>query len=146
LAEEAAALLAAPLGITAAPWTRNAILPGGDWRNWLPPEHRSKPQFADWVQIVAQRHPELSASLCTRLARAYGSRLFNWLEAGPLGSEIAPGLFEAELHYLCQHEWARSADDVLWRHSKLGLHYTPAQRQAVADWFRAFLNASLGKI
>ena len=40
-----------------------------------------------------------------------------------LGAEVAPGLYEAELHYLHAHEWARCADDVLWRRSKLGLHY-----------------------
>ena len=48
-----------------------------------------------------------------------------------------PGLHEAELSYLHDHEWARSADDVLWRRSKLGLHLTPAQRAAVADWCAA---------
>ena len=44
---------------------------------------------------------------------------------------------EAELNYLRAHEWARSADDVLWRRSKLGLHLTPAQRATVADWCAA---------
>jgi ABC-type sugar transport system ATPase subunit len=43
---------------------------------------------------------------------------------------------KSELHYLHQQEWARSADDVLWRRSKLGLHYSAAQRQQVADWCR----------
>jgi glycerol-3-phosphate dehydrogenase len=137
LAEEAVSLLAAPLGITAPSWTRAAYLPGGDWRAWLPPEQRSKPQFSDWLHVVAQRHPALSPALRLRVARAYGARLFDWLEAGTLGAEIAPELFEAELRYLCQHEWARSADDVLWRRTKLGLHYTAAQRAAVADWFAA---------
>jgi hypothetical protein len=37
---------------------------------------------------------------------------------------VAPGLYEAELRYLCDQEWARSADDVLWRRTKLGLHYS----------------------
>ena len=51
-----------------------------------------------------------------------------------LGAEIAPDLFEAELHYLHRHEWACCANDVLWRRTKLGLHLTPAQRAAVALW------------
>ena len=59
------------------------------------------------------------------------------LQSGTLGAEVAPGLFEAELDYLFQQEWARSADDVLWRRTKLGLHYTPAQRAAVAAWCTA---------
>jgi len=54
-----------------------------------------------------------------------------------LGAEVAPDLYEAELNYLHAHEWARSADDVLWRRSKLGLHLTPAQRAAVAEWCAA---------
>ena len=54
-----------------------------------------------------------------------------------LGEEIAPGLHEAELAYLHEHEWARSADDVLWRRTKLGLHLNESQRQAVARWWAA---------
>ncbi|HEY0953912.1 MAG TPA: glycerol-3-phosphate dehydrogenase, partial [Roseateles sp.] len=51
--------------------------------------------------------------------------------------EVVPGLYAAELRYLMRHEWANCADDVLWRRSKLGLHFTPAQREAVAAWFGA---------
>ena len=55
--------------------------------------------------------------------------------AGGLGAEVAPGLYEAELRHLYRNEWARSADDVLWRRTKLGLHYSPAQREQVARWW-----------
>jgi len=68
-----------------------------------------------------------------RLARCHGSRVDAFLNR-PLGAQVAPGLFEAELEFLHDQEWARSADDVLWRRTKLGLHYSAAQRQAVADW------------
>ena len=47
---------------------------------------------------------------------------------------MAPGLFEVELNYLRDQEWARSADDVLWRRTKLGLHLSAEQRAVVADW------------
>ena len=53
-----------------------------------------------------------------------------------LGAQVAPGLHEAELHYLHAHEWARCADDVLWRRTKLGLHLNDAERAAVAAWCR----------
>jgi glycerol-3-phosphate dehydrogenase len=76
----------------------------------------------------------LPTALVQRWARAYGS-LVDRLMAGDLGAEVAPGLYEAELMHLHDHEWARSADDVLWRRSKLGLHYSPAQRAAVAQWW-----------
>mgnify|MGYP000361352884 CR=1 FL=1 len=68
--------------------------------------------------------------------RAFYLELVHMLLAD-LGAEVAPDLYEAELFYLKRQEWALTADDVLWRRSKLGLHCTPAQRQAVADWFAA---------
>ena len=82
------------------------------------------------------RYPQLPGALIHRLARAYGARIDTVL-ASDLGAEVAPGLFEAELKYLHDHEWARSADDVLWRRSKLGLHLSASQRAAVAKWCAA---------
>ena len=87
-------------------------------------------------QALALRHPELGAALCRRWSPSYGTLVEHMLERGSLGREVAPGLFEAELEYLRDHEWARSADDVLWRRSKLGLHLSPGERAAVADWCR----------
>jgi glycerol-3-phosphate dehydrogenase len=84
---------------------------------------------------LALRHPELPEPLLHRLARAYGSRVVRVLHDGQLGPEVAPGLHEAEPTYLCRHEWAQTADDVLWRRSKLGLHYREPEREAVAAWF-----------
>ncbi len=141
LAEEAADLLAAPLAgapvKTRRAWTRGALLPGGDLGAWIGPAQHPDTDFARFVQALTLRHPGLPAPLCRRLARAYGSRAALVLDTGDLGVEVAPGLFEAELNYLHTHEWARSADDVLWRRSKLGLHLTTAQRAAVADWCEA---------
>ena len=61
---------------------------------------------------------------------------------GDSGAEVAPGLYERELRYLHDHEWARSADDVLWRRSKLGLHFSAAERAAVAAWMRRALGGA----
>jgi glycerol-3-phosphate dehydrogenase len=137
LAEEAADLLATPLGGARGAWTRGSSLPGGDLSAWIGAAQRPDTDFARFAQALTLRHPDLSASLCRRLARAYGARAELVLGRDGLGAEVAPGLFEAELHYLHAHEWARSADDVLWRRSKLGLHLTAAQRAAVADWCAA---------
>jgi glycerol-3-phosphate dehydrogenase len=137
LAEEAADLLAAPLHITKGAWTHGASLPGGDLRAWIGAPRKPDADFARFVQALAAKHPKLSAALRLRLAHAYGARVEFVLKSGELGAEVAPDLFEAELNYLHDHEWARSADDVLWRRSKLGLHLTPEQRNAVADWCRA---------
>jgi glycerol-3-phosphate dehydrogenase len=88
------------------------------------------------VQAVTARHPSLSRVLVRRLARAYGSRIDRVLgvDGTALGAEVAPGLHEGELHYLHHHEWACTADDVLWRRTKLGLHLEAADRARVQAW------------
>jgi glycerol-3-phosphate dehydrogenase len=139
LAEEAADLLAAPLGGTSArgAWTHGAHLPGGDLSAWIGKAQRPDTDFIRFAQAAALRYSQLPGPVCQRLARAYGARIETLLAPGDLGTEIAPGLFEIEMNYLHAHEWARSADDVMWRRSKLGLHYSAAQRAAVAGWCAA---------
>jgi glycerol-3-phosphate dehydrogenase len=136
LAEEAADLLAAPLGAPRGAWTHGAPLPGGDLRRLAGPPQRPDTDFSRFEQALAQRHPGLPRSLVHRLARAYGARAEGLLDGG-LGTVVAGDLHEAELLYLHRHEWARSSDDVLWRRSKLGLHLNAAQQAAVADWCQA---------
>jgi glycerol-3-phosphate dehydrogenase len=133
LAEEAADMLTGPLKVSKPAWTRGAFLPGGDLSGWIGAPQRPDTDIARFEQTLALRHPELGAPLCRRLSRAYGSRVEMLLPDG-LGAEVAPGLFEAELKYLHRHEWARTADDVLWRRSKLGLHMSETERAAVARW------------
>jgi len=111
-------------------------LPGGDLGAFIGVTQRPDTDFARFEQVVALRHPSLPAPVVHRLARAYGSRIDAVLAGGELGAEVAPGLYEAELRYLHDHEWARSADDVLWRRSKLGLHLSDAERAAVTTWCR----------
>ena len=149
LAEEAADLLAAPLRATPqrGAWTHGAFLPGGDLSAWVGHTHvhththtlraDGSGEFERFAAAVARRFPQLPASLAHRLARGYGSRVEALLGNAALGLEVAPGLFEAELNYLHDMEWARCADDVLWRRTKLGLHFNAAQRAAVAGWCEA---------
>jgi glycerol-3-phosphate dehydrogenase len=137
LAEEAADLLMAPLGADSkrGAWTRGAFLPGGDLSAWIGAARRPDTDFARFEQAVRLRYPQLPADVIHRLARAYGARIDSVLGDGDLlGDEVAPGLFEAELDYLHDHEWARTADDVLWRRSKLGLHLGSDERAAVSLW------------
>ncbi len=122
LAEEAADLLSPPLGAPLQHWTEQALLPGGDLRGLVPKPTRPDRDIAAFDAELARRHPGLPAAMRRRWVRSYGSRVQLLLD-GPLGAEVAPGLFEAELQHLHDHEWARRADDVLWRRSKLGLHY-----------------------
>jgi glycerol-3-phosphate dehydrogenase len=138
LAEDAADMLMGPLGTDQASgaWTHGAFLPGGDLDKWIGPARRPDTDFERFEQTVRRRYPQFDAAVLHRLARAYGARIDRVL-SGPPGVEVAPGLFECELRYLHDHEWARSADDVLWRRSKLGLHFSAEQRAAVAAWCAA---------
>ncbi|MFO1218813.1 MAG: glycerol-3-phosphate dehydrogenase [Burkholderiaceae bacterium] len=137
LAEQAADDLCGALVHGGRAWTERAPLPGGDLSGWIAPSGRPDTDIARFADALAQRAPQVAASTRARWARSYGALAGRILDRGALGAEVAPGLHEAELHYLREHEWARSADDVLWRRSKLGLHLSPAQRQAVADWWAA---------
>jgi glycerol-3-phosphate dehydrogenase len=137
LGEEAADMLAGALGLAGRAWTRGVPFPGGDLKAWIGRQRRPDTDFLRFVQALSLRHPDLPGGLLHRLARAYGARIERLFAGGGLGAEVVPGLHEGELRYLHDHEWAKTADDVLWRRSKLGLHLDPAQRAKVADWCAA---------
>ena len=139
LAEEAADGLVQRLGEARPAWTQTALLPGGDLSPWIGAASRPDLDIERFMAELARRHPALPAALVRRWARCYGALVAQLLDGSPLGTEVAPGLYEAELRYLHRHEWARSADDVLWRRTKLGLHYSPAQRAQVAHWWATHL-------
>ena len=88
----------------------------------------------EFAAALRQRCPWVDQNVLHRWAHTYGSRTLTWLEGAKrkvdLGAEVAPGLFERELNYLRRYEWAQTAEDVLWRRTKLGLHYTVEQRAA----------------
>jgi glycerol-3-phosphate dehydrogenase len=130
LAEHAMAELRAPLRFDAREWTRGSILPGGDIDGG---------DFEGFYLEQATRYAFASPKLIRRLCRAYGTRVERILgtaqRLSDLGEEIAPELYEAELQYMRDHEWTRTADDALWRRSKLGLRFDGSQRHRVAAWF-----------
>ena len=76
-----------------------------------------------------------------RLCRAYGTRVDALLSgvstAADLGEDFGAGLSEREVDYLIDHEWAETADDILWRRSKLGLRLGRDGRQALASYMVA---------
>jgi len=148
LAEEAGSAMTALLGEKRPSWSRGSYLPGGDLSTWVGESQRPDLDFDRFLAQVQSRYPWLPCDLAARLCRAYGSCIERLLGSArglrDLGAEIAPGLYEAELRYLIGAEWARSAEDVLWRRSKLGLHYGPAERRAVAAWFEAQTPANEG--
>jgi glycerol-3-phosphate dehydrogenase len=117
------------------PWTATSRLPGGEF----PAEG-----FDALVSEFITRWPFLSAPHARRLAYAYGRRVERFLREAKsmddLGPRFADDLTGAEVRYLVENEWAQSADDVLWRRSKLGLKATPEECVAL-DRFIASLGA-----
>ena len=109
-----------------APWTADVPLPGGDFL-WDALETRVAQTLRTW--------PFLREAEARRLVRAYGTRVDRVLGGAKNADELGPyfgDLSGAEVRYLMQHEWAQTADDVLWRRSKLGLRLTTEQRAALA--------------
>jgi glycerol-3-phosphate dehydrogenase len=138
LAEEAVDLLARPLGITKATWTAKAPLPGGDLATMVEASGDPMADFESFCALQARRRPWLPPPLLGRYARAYGTRMEQWLgdasSLAQLGEEIAPGLYAAEVEYLIGREWARTPEDILWRRSKLGLHLPDDVSDRLGDW------------
>jgi len=139
LAEDAAQLVGDMLGEPRPAWTQGALLPGGDLAAWSGRKPgRPDQDFASFVADVRRRWPWLPAGMATRLAHAQGSRIDRLLGScqrlADMGPHFGGGLYEAELDFMRREEWACSANDMLWRRSKLGLHLSTEQRAAVARW------------
>jgi len=108
------------------------LLPGGE----LP-----QGSFAVFLRTLARRYPWLPARLRQRYAHAYGTRIERLLGAASaltdLGRELLPQLYEREVEFLCTEEFARTAADVLWRRSKVGLHLLQADLGPLERWLAA---------
>jgi D-erythritol 1-phosphate dehydrogenase len=133
LAEQAVNRLAPILGNARGRWTDGAVLPGGDI-----PRH----DLRAYALELAERHSALPPDLIERLTRTYGTlteEVLNEVRSvGDLGEHFGAGLYAREVDYLVSREWARSAEDVLFRRTKLGLH----AGADVANRLSAYLGAS----
>ncbi|ETX30833.1 glycerol-3-phosphate dehydrogenase [Roseivivax isoporae] len=111
-------------------WTGNAPLPGGDMAGADYEEFRNR---------MKQDYPWMPRELRRHYGRLYGTRI-DRIVAGAtslegLGRHFGGTLYEAEVTYLVKHEWARTAEDILWRRTKHRLHLTEAEQAAFAKWF-----------
>jgi len=113
-------------------WTETALLPGGDLID---------ADFKLFSSDMRQRYPNMDSGLLRRLCHAYGTRITLILGDGTsppeLGQHFGAGLYEIEAKYLINHEWASSADDILWRRSKVGIHISEAEKTAFTEWFNS---------
>ena len=126
LAEEAMETLAPALDFTARPVTRARAFPGGGIGD-----------FDDFLAQVRARYPFLGPGRSARMAHAYGAQLWEMLEdvrnIADLGDDLGGGLTMVELGWMQRREWARTAEDVLDRRSKLRLVADPAMVAAVEN-------------
>ena len=110
-------------------WTAQAALPGGDF---------PMDGAATLAAEIATRYPFLDAATAQRLERTYGTLAFALLgdatSHADCGEDFGGGLTEREVRYLMDREWARTADDVLWRRTKLGLRLSPDQAARLQHW------------
>ena len=123
---EAAMARIGPFFKTRPAWTAESHLPGGDF---LPQD------FYAQVAETIGRWPFLSEPQARRLVRAYGTRVAMILGAAQSMDDLGPRLTEdltgAEVRYLVEQEWAETAEDVLWRRTKLGLKANADERIAI---------------
>ncbi len=119
LSEQAGALVTAKLGKGGKAWTEKAPLPGAE---------STAANFETFQKTLRREYAWLPDVLAQRLARAYGSRVREILRGakrlGDLGEYLGENIYESEIKYLVNYEWAQTLEDILWRRSKLGLHTT----------------------
>lgn len=114
------------------PWTARAPLPGGDMAG---------ADFDRFLAELRRAHPWLQEAVAHHYARLYGTRTKDVLNSARdlsgLGQHFGATLYQAEIDYLRRSEWARTAEDVLDRRTKHGLHLTAEQRGEVARYMGA---------
>lgn len=128
LAEKALQKLAPHLPGMGPAWTRTGVLPGGDFLDGMD----------GLLGRLTARAPWLPGEVAERWARAYGEEAFTVLGTAKsrkdLGAEVIPGLYAQEITYLVRHEWAHTADDILWRRTQLGLTSPPGAATILQQW------------
>ncbi|MEO1044340.1 MAG: glycerol-3-phosphate dehydrogenase [Pseudomonadota bacterium] len=139
LAEHALEKLAEPLGLEdgSGPeepgWTAFRPLPGGDIAG---------ADFDAFFTGLEQSYSWMPRDMLWRMARCYGTRIDriigNCDREDQLGEQFGGGLSEAEVRYLIDQEWARAAEDILWRRTKCGLHMSEKQRKDFQRWFTTY--------
>ncbi|MGR3548280.1 MAG: glycerol-3-phosphate dehydrogenase [Roseovarius sp.] len=131
LAEAALAKLCQFFPDAGADWTAGVALPGGDF---------PVDGFDRLTENLHRAYPFLTEAWARRLVRAYGTEAVDILgearEAADLGPDFGATLTGAEVRWQMDHEYARTAADVVWRRTRLGLKMTEAQIAALDDWMQ----------
>ena len=135
LAEDVLSKLKEALPAMGPAWTKGATLPGGDF-------NLSEHLF----QKMLFKYAWLGSDFINRLLDSYGTLSFDVLGDASsmidLGVKFGHNLYQREVDYLCREEWAKSADDILWRRSKLGLKFSCAERDSLANYIEQSFSAN----
>ncbi|MCB1445454.1 MAG: glycerol-3-phosphate dehydrogenase, partial [Rhizobiaceae bacterium] len=138
LAESMMEKIEGVLGARGKPWTADAILPGGDF---------DRQDFDGLLAKFRRDYPFLEEAHARRLIRLYGTRAWRILDGArsllDLGQVFGADLTEAEAAYLAENEWAREAEDILWRRTKLGLKVDAAAAGAIDQFLKSRPNAGM---
>jgi glycerol-3-phosphate dehydrogenase len=132
LAERVMARLGSRFPAMGKPWTASAPLPGGAL---------GVGDMTNFLESLVAAYPDLDPDYLGVLARRYGGLVRDVL--GPaqrmtdLGGRFGAGLYQREIDYLVENEWAETATDVLWRRTKAGLHMDATETAALEDYLAA---------
>ncbi|MDX1268513.1 MAG: glycerol-3-phosphate dehydrogenase C-terminal domain-containing protein, partial [Oceanisphaera sp.] len=130
LAEAATNAICRFFPAASGPWTRTAVLPGGDFSS----------QQGLSTELQSQ-YPWLPDGLRQRFVRSYGTLCHRFLkdckQLEDMGEAFGGHLYQKEVDYLRKHEWATTADDILWRRTKLGLELQKEQRERLQYYLQA---------
>lgn len=122
LAEQALNLLKKTFPNSKPAWTAHAKLPGSDF---------SEANFGFFYSALQRRYPWLPQKTLQRYAHTYGTLALQFLKnatsLNDLGKCLGADLYEKEVQYLVQYEWAQTWEDILWRRTKLGLHFSASE-------------------
>ena len=131
LAEDVLSEVNQALGVNNEGWTGSSPLPGGSF-DFL--------RFDNEVEQLKQDYPFMSHSYAHRLMRLYGSLsreiLGNAMTYGELGRFFGGNLYENEVRYLMEREWAMSVEDILWRRTKEGLNLSDSEVRTLSDFLK----------
>ena len=129
LAEHALEKIGEAIGAKGTPWTAASTLPGGDF---------PVTGYEAEVARLKTAYAFLDDRLARRLVRLYGTRAATMLGGArsttDLGRNFGSDLYEVEVNWLIRQEWARAAEDVLWRRTKQGLHLSPEEAKELEQY------------
>lgn len=115
-------------------WTKNGILPGGQFSG----------DVDSYKAQLAKQYPWLPESQIYRYAHTYGSRMVELLGSATaltdLGENFGHDFYEQELKYLVDNEWVKELDDAIWRRTKVGMWLSDEQKSRVAQWIKSYRN------